>query len=188
MRSKVIFWVTTLILTLAVAACGGDPDSVYQVVTPASISPGSPIPAPTEEVILTISGDVSVTNVGDTLQLDMPTLEHLGLVQYTVSDPHLLTDVTYTGVLMSKLSEFVGASKSASNIHIVALDDYHVDLSFEYIKKWPILLATRSNGEYMDVDSSGPTRIVFPYDSYSELDPVRYDHLWIWNIESMEVN
>jgi hypothetical protein len=67
-------------LITALAACSGQAAPVYEEVVPASLSPGDPIPAPTEEVILTIYGDLAAKNAGDTLQFDMPTLERLGLV------------------------------------------------------------------------------------------------------------
>ena len=136
---------------------------------------------------MTLSGDIVVTNVGDTLQLDMPILEGLGLVQYTVDDPWLNATNTYTGILMTDLSKYIGASASAKTIHMVALDDYAVDVTFEDIKKWPTLLATRTNGAYMDIESSGPTRIIFPNHSYS-VDPVIFNDSWIWNLKTMEIN
>lgn len=168
-------------------ACGGATNPDYVQIVPASFSPGSAIPAPSQEVILTVSGNISVTNAGDTLQFDMRTLESLGLVEYTVDDPWLNATNTYTGVLMSDLRKFVGASEAAKSMHIVALDDYGVDISVQDMEKWPILLATRTNGEYMDVENSGPTRIIFPYHNYS-IDPVKYNDFWIWNLKSMEIN
>jgi hypothetical protein len=154
---------------------------------PATIAPGDPIPAPIERVILTISGDISVTNIGDELQFDLPTLERLGLAEYTIEDPYRFEEVTYTGVLMEDFRDYLGVSEASEKFHIVALDDYEVDLSFADIERWPILLATRSDGEYMTVENSGPIRIIFPYGLY-DIDPVRYNDLWIWNIESMQVN
>jgi hypothetical protein len=68
------------------------------------------------------------------------------------------------------------------------LDDYQVDIPFAEIEKWPILLATRMNGEYMSIENSGPTRIIFPYHAYPEIDSIKYDDLWVWNIRSMEIN
>jgi hypothetical protein len=117
----------------------------------------------------------------------MPTLERLGLAEYSVQDPYRLEEVTYTGVLMSDLREYLEVSESSENFHIVALDDYRVDLSFADVERWPILLATRSDGEYMSLENSGPTRIIFPYDSF-KIDPVRYNDLWIWNIDTMQVD
>ena len=143
---------------------------------------------PSEDVILTFSGRLRVANVGDTLQLDMPTLEAMGLVEYTVNDPYSGVDVVYTGVLMSQISRYVGASQPWDTFRIVALDDYQVEINFPDVERWPILLATRSDGEYMTVENSGPTRIIYPYDSFPELDPVEYNDLWIWNIASIQVN
>ena len=128
-----------------VAACGGTTNPDYVKVIPASFSPGAAIPAPTQDVILTVSGNISVTNAGDTVQFDMPTLESLGLVEYTVDDPWLNATNTYTGILMSDLRKYIGASKTSQAMHIVALDDYGVDISVEDMDKWPILLATRTN-------------------------------------------
>jgi len=176
-------------LTLGFLACDTEDKPIYTIVSPASIAQGSPIPVPTEEVILTFYGDnLKVTNVGDTLQLDMPTLESLGLVEYSVDDPYRRTDVLYTGVLMSELGKYVGVTKPSDKFHIVALDDYQVELAYEDVQRWPILLATRSGGDYMSLENAGPTRIVFPYGLYPELDPVEYTDLWIWNIESMRID
>lgn len=158
---QISLFVAILGIVGLVAACGGTTNPDYLQVVPASFSPGGAIPAPTQDVILTVSGDISVTNAGDTTQFDMPTLESLGLVEYTVDDPWLNATNTYTGILMSDLRKYLGASESSLVMHIVALDDYGVDISVEDMEKWPILLATRINGEYMDVENSGPTRFIF---------------------------
>ena len=194
MRKKSIFVAGISGVALLLLACAGAAEPAYQVVSAARISPGSPIAPPAGEVILTISGDIGITNVGDTLQLDMPTLESLGLVEYAVTDPYRIDEdgqleqITYTGVLMSRLREYLGVPESSKAFHIVALDDYRVDLSIALAERWPILLATRSDGEYMSVENSGPTRIIFPYDNFKEIDQVKYNPQWIWNIESMRID
>ena len=48
------------------------------------------------------------------------------------------------------------------------------------------MLATRTNGNYMSIDESGPTRIIFPYDSFP-IDPKEYHTSWAWNLKGMEV-
>ncbi len=177
-----------LITALAVAACGGgSPSASYETVAPATITPGDAIPAPTGEVILTLSGDIGITNSGDTLELDMSTLEGFGLVKYTVNDPWLNATNTYTGVLISDLYKIIGSSSAATSLHFTALDDYEVEISLEDAAKWPILLATRNNGNYMDVENSGPTRVIFPYDTYSDIDKIAYKDFWIWNIKTVEI-
>ena len=89
--------------------------------------------------------------------------------------------------IRGELRKYAGVSPSAKNIHMVGLYDYSVDISVNDIERWPILLATRTNGAHMDIESAGPTRIIFPYHSYS-IDPVTYNDFWIWNLASMEIN
>ncbi len=178
--------VAILVLAGIIAACGGQTAPAYETISPASFSPDSPIPVPTQEVVLTLSGDITVRNVGEQLQLDMPTLERLGLVMYSISDSGGNNKVAYTGVLMSELIKFAGARPTATSIHMVALDQYEVDITFADIKKWPILLATRSAGEYMTVQNAGPTRIIFPFDTYPEIDRAKYRRLSIKNVKTME--
>ncbi len=188
MKTRLLLLFCTLGLALGLAGCSTQevPDQTY--VVPPSINPGDPIPAPSEEVVLTVSGDLSVTNVGETLQLDMPTLERLGLVKYSVMDPFLQEDTAYTGLVMSEFADVLGVTDPEQVFHIVALDDYRVDLTLADVQKWQILLATRTNDEYMNVDNSGPTRIIFPYGTDPELDPVKYNDFWIWNIASIQID
>jgi hypothetical protein len=88
---------------------------------------------------------------------------------------------------MSDLIKFAGVSDSATNIHMVALDDFVADVSIADIKKWPVLLATRTDGEHMSVENAGPTRIIFPINAYPEIDKELYKDLFIWNIKTMEI-
>ena len=171
---------------LILAACGGSGHPGYEVVAPASIGPSETIPAPSGEEVLAISGLIAAKNGGDALNFDIPTLERLGLVEYSVHDPWLKESFTYTGVLMSDLLNYAGIFHTAESVHVVALDDYQVDIPIADIKKWPILLATRVNGEYMSVDNYGPTRVIYPYGSHS-IDPTSHNDLWIWSVKSMEV-
>lgn len=176
------------LFVLALAACSAQPAQVYESVSPATIKPGDPIPAPAGEVILTVSGKISASNTPDgLLQLDMPTLEKFGLVKYAINDPWLNTYNTYSGVLVSDLLKVLGADPQATTLHFVALDDYQVDIAVADIQKWPILLATQANGAYMDVANNGPTRIIFPFDQYKDIDVVLYKDLSIWNISTLEV-
>ena len=168
------------------ASCGGTSDPGYEVVASASIGLTEAIPSPSQEVVLTISGLVAAKNTSDALVLDIPTLEKLGLVKYTVHDPWLKQTITYSGVLMSDLLKYAGTFHTAQSVHMVALDDYQVDIPIADINKWPILLATRANSEYLSVDNFGPTKIIYPYGSHS-IDPISHNDLWIWSLKSMEV-
>ena len=171
---------------LLLVACGGEANPGYTPVASASISPSHAIPIPTETPVLTISGKIAAKNAGDTLVFDIPTLEKLGLVEYTVNDAWLKQSISYSGVLMSDLLKFAGTFHTATTVHLVALDDYEVDIPIADIQKWPILLATKADNEYMTVENYGPTRIIYPYDTHP-VDPVAHNDLWIWSIQSIDV-
>ncbi len=187
MQTTARFFVLLLVAIL-LAACTGQPaGNTYETVTPASVKPGDAIPAPSGEAIVTISGAISAKNSGETLVLDMATLEKFGLVKYDVNDPWLNAKNTYTGVLMSEFLKIIGASPSATTVVLTALDDYQVEIPIADIQKWPILLATQTNDEYMTLENNGPTRIIYPFDDYSEIDQVATKDLWVWNIKTIEV-
>ncbi|HSH05210.1 MAG TPA: molybdopterin-dependent oxidoreductase [Anaerolineae bacterium] len=178
-------------MLLFVVGCGADggddADLGYEVIAAGEIGAGDEVPMSTGEPVLTVSGDIGSTNEADLLVLDMETLEKMRLVSYTLVDPFLETEVTYSGVLMSDLVEMLEIGDGATMIHMTALDDYAVDISLADIEKWPIMLATKVDGEYLDIEAGGPIRIIYPYHVSDELDPVEYNPLWIWQIETMEV-
>lgn len=175
------------IAAILVIGCGRPaPQTTYTVVAPATITPGDQIPLPRHEVILTLSGALRHSNDSGSLRFDMETLEQIGLVSYTVQDPYLQQSITFSGVLMSDLLRVAGVPPEATLVHIVALDDYEVDIAIDDIQKWPILLATRADGKRMDVATYGPTRLLFPYGHYP-IDEIAYREAWIWNVESMEI-
>jgi hypothetical protein len=57
--------------------------TVYDVVSPGSLSPGSPIPPPTAPVVLTVRGRLGLAQVDAGVTLDIPTLERIGLIRFT---------------------------------------------------------------------------------------------------------
>ncbi len=180
-----VLWITIISASLLGGCNSGKDASMYQVVAPASISPGDPIPAPSGEVVLTVSGQISGANVGDTLAFDMETLEKLRLVKYDVNDPWLKEKVTYSGVLLSDLIEVAGAPDAATEVIAFALDGYAAPIPVSEIESWPVLLATQSNGAHMTIENSGPTRIIFPYDLHNDVTAAR--NMSVWNLERLEI-
>ena len=175
-----------LVSILAVAGCGAATTSpAYERVSESSLASAQPIPAPAGAAALTMTGRVAATNAAAGVELDLATIEQMGLVQYTVRDPWLEREFEFTGVLMTDLLAAVGASPDATSIKITALDDYQVDISVADLQRWPIMLATQTGGAPMSIEDKGPTRIVFPADP--DIDTIRYKDFWIWQIKTIEV-
>lgn len=178
------FLLVVLVLLALAVGCSSSP---YERVSSATLGAGAAIPAPAQDAVFTVSGNFTAKNAGATLALDLPTLEKFGLVKYKVNDPWLNANNEYTGVLVSDFLQTIGASPDAQTLHLVAIDDYTVELKISDLKKWPILLATQTNGKYMSIADKGPTRIIFPYDISPDLDKAAYKDFWVWSIKSMEV-
>lgn len=174
-----------LLIVIILAACAGQDANTYELVAPAAIDPGSAIPAPSEDVILTISGNITITNKDEALALDLPTLEKLGLVQYRVADPWLQAEVGYTGVLLADVLKFAGAPESVTAVEVFALNGYSAEIPIAEIEAWPVLLATQVDGQHMTIENNGPTRIIFPYDTHSDVTSAR--NMSVWNVRSLVV-
>ena len=174
-----------IFILFCLGACVGQTTPTYETVAPAAISPGADIPTPVDETVLILTGAIAVKNEGDQLSFDMPTLEKVGLVKYTVADPWLNTEVTYTGVLLSDLLKVAQATETVSAVHVVALDDYAADIPISEIQEWPVLLATQADGQYIAIEHNGPTRIIFPYDSHPNITNAR--NMSVWNVKSLEI-
>lgn len=177
------------VMVLSLAACGSAAVAkpAYVEVTAETLRATDPIPAPAGDVVLTVSGDIGKADAGSTLRLDLATVEQMGLVRYTVHDPWLDADHEFSGVLLADVLDTVGASSASTHLRFVAIDDYEVQISIADARRWPVLLATKMDGQPMTVEDKGPTRIVWPYDQYPEIDRLTYKDLWIWSLETLEV-
>jgi len=118
---------------------------------------------PRGEVLLTISGAISQTNVGGTAQFDEALLETLGPV--TIETSTIWTDGVqrFTGVPLARLMQAVGAS--GKTLKATAINDYAIDIpKSDWVEDGPIVAYLR-NDKPMSVREKGPLWIVYPYDT-----------------------
>jgi len=160
--------------------------SAYTVVSAPALTPGDAVPSPTGPVILTVSGRVDAAEGARTISFDLATLESIGLVEYAVDDDVAEgRTATFRGVLLSRLLAVVGMH-DATTLHMVALNDYAVDIPATDPGAFPVLLATSVDGSRMPIEEYGPTRVIYPTDD-AALNPTVYDPRRIWQLMSIEV-
>ena len=147
---------------------------------------GDAIPVPTEDVVLTVTGKIGAANSGESIEMDMPTIESVGLVDFSVHDPFDDKDVTFEGVLMSDLLALWKVADDATNLEMIALNDYVVNVPISDIRSYPVLFAIKTDGEYMPVSTRGPAMLVYPYGHF-DFDEQIYNDRWIWQIKSINV-
>jgi hypothetical protein len=176
------------VLTALVAACtpAQDTKAVYTVVAEPKLKAGDAIPAPSGDVILTVTGKIGAANAGDAIEMDLATIESAGLVDYSMTDPFEGDKVVFRGPLMANLLDLWGVPQDATTLHVVALNDYVVDVPIVDLRKYPVIFAVQQDGEYMPVESRGPAMLVYPYEDF-EFDKNIYNNYWAWQIKTIEV-
>jgi hypothetical protein len=188
-RYRALTQVVFTIVIVVVAACAqapATPQAVYTTVSQGDLDAGEAIPTPEGDPMLTVSGKIGTTNVEDTIQMDLATIESVGEVDYTVDDPFENRSITYRGPLVSELLNVWQVPEDATTLHMVALNDYAVDVPIADLRQYPVVFALQADGEYMPVATRGPAMLVYPYNDF-EFDKTVYNDYWIWQIASLEV-
>lgn len=151
------------------------------VVALPTCAPKKP-PAPTGEVLLTVKGNIEVSNVGDEYQFDLDMLKKEGKDLQT-NDPWLESEFTYTGLPLSQLVKMVKPGDGTTTLKFVAPDDYTVEVKIADCKGTDILLAYAADGADLLPDLGGPLKLVFA-ESLSDIYP---PESWGWMIVKVTV-
>ncbi len=143
------------------------------------------LPAPQGKVVLRMSGMIGNTNKDGTAEFDIAMLEKMGMQSFSTATPWYDGKVTFEGVSMAKLMDYVGAK--GTTVQIKALNDYATDIPMEDFKKYPVILALKRDGNYMPVRDKGPLFIVYPYDSDPDLKHQRFYSRSAWQVAQIIV-
>jgi hypothetical protein len=144
-----------------------------------------PLAEPKGPIVMTVSGKISNANRGKTAVFDMPSLEALGLTEFSTSTPWDPGKTQFQGVLLDTLMRRVGAS--GKTVVAYALNDYSAELPISDFARYGTLLATKMNGKYMPVSSKGPLFIVYPFDSRSTLERQTFYGRSVWQLNRLAI-
>ncbi|HBR6295409.1 TPA: oxidoreductase [Klebsiella pneumoniae] len=141
------------------------------------------LPAPTGKPVLTISGKIGNMNVGDKAVFDLAMLEKLGMKTVETTTPWYTGKVRFDGIPLNKLMDLVGAKGTSARV--LALNDYTTIIPIDDFYKFPVIMALKTNGQYMRIRDKGPLFIVYPYDSSAELQNQIYYSRSAWQVSKM---
>lgn len=144
-----------------------------------------PLPQPSGPVILTVSGDVEVTNGEAGADFDREMLYALGLSEVVTTTAWTDGPQTFRGVPLQVVLDRVGAS--GTTIVATALNDFVTEIPLEEAEEFNILLAAFMNGEEMSVRDRGPLWIVYPREDFPEVQAPEYNDRWAWQLRSLEI-
>ena len=120
---------------------------------------------PEGEVLLTVSGRISVTNQGDAARLDRDQLLGWGVDELRTTTPFTDGISTFTGVLGSRLLDGLGAQ--GSSIRASALNDYTIEIPIAELRKYPALFALDRDRQPLSVRNRGPDLARLPLERLS---------------------
>ncbi len=143
------------------------------------------LPQPVGPTILTVTGNIEHTNVGEEARFDRVMLEALGVHKLSTSNPFETGVQVFEGVLLRDVLRRVGAS--GDMLAAFALDGYTVEIPVADVAKYDVLLAMTWNGETMTVRRKGPLWVIYPVDRHKELRSESYSNRTIWQLKRLVV-
>jgi len=142
-------------------------------------------PTPTGPVILTVSGQIGITNSPQGFEFDMAMLAALPQHEFRTRTPWHTGTPQFTGPLLRTVLDTVQAK--GHTVRAVALNDYKVDIPASDAKDWDVIVARLVDGQPMRVRDRGPLFIIYPFDSKAELRDPRYTNRSAWQLRRIEV-
>lgn len=160
---------------------------VVSAQTPRPEQPAKPsmLPAPTQPVILTVTGKITKRNQGESAVFDAAMINELPTHEFRTWTPWLKGPVTFRGPLLKTLLDAVGAQ--GQTLHLVALNDYAVNVPVSDAHNFGPLLATHIDGKLLGVRDKGPLFLIYPFDGKPETRADQYYGRSIWQITRVTV-
>lgn len=140
---------------------------------------------PSNTPLLTVSGDISVTNVGNTAQFDLEMLQ--SMQQSDIATTTIWTDgvKTFKGV---PLAAFLAQLKITSGtLKAMAINDYSVEIPTAEIDGHAPIIAFSIDDTLMSRRDKGPLWIIYPYDSHAKYRSETVYSRSIWQLDRIEV-
>lgn len=154
----------------------------FSAVLPASAE----LAAPSGEQILTVHGNISVTNSEGAAAFDLEMLQALPATEFATSTTWTEGVKTFRGVPLKALLESLGAK--GATITATALNNYSVDIPMDALKDDAPIIAYTIDGETFSRRDKGPLWIVFPYDSSADYQTELVYGWSIWQLADLTVS
>ena len=152
---------------------------------PAWATSAPSLQAPAGAVVLTVSGRIKSANEGGRALFDMPMLE--AFAQHTINTrtPWFTQARRFTGPLLRDVLSAAGAQ--GQSLRLVALNDYRVDMPFDDVQRFDVILVRLLDDKPMNVRDKGPVMVMYPFDSRPELRRATYYGRCAWQLSTIEV-
>ena len=150
-----------------------------------TIAPLSSLPMPTGPVLLTVTGDISVTNQGDAAVFDDAMLASLPAISFTTTTNWTEGAHEFSGPALSTVLAALGAGPGV--VDAKASNDYAVHFEPGEIGTDAPIIARLIDGKTYSLRDNGPLWVIYPYDSSADYETEKVYSLSIWQLASLHV-
>ena len=105
-------------------------------------------------------------------------LEALGNHKLVARYPGRDLSITVEGPRLVDVLDAVGAL--GKSVSIMAFDGYAAEIPIAELRKYPVVLALKRDGRYLDIGGRGPAWVVYPTRDHPEL-AAQDDAKWVWS-------
>ncbi|MGO4906906.1 molybdopterin-dependent oxidoreductase [Pseudorhodobacter sp. W20_MBD10_FR17] len=154
------------------------------MVALAAPSFGAELAVPKGDVLLTVSGNVGVSNANGTAVLDREMLEAMTPTTITTSTIWTEGVHSFQGV---SLKDLVDALKiKGTNLRATAVNDYAIEIPLSDAVEGGAIIAYRIDGNEMSLREKGPLWVIYPYDSKADYRKEVIYSRSIWQLDRIE--
>ena len=143
------------------------------------------LPTPQGDVVLTVTGDIGVTNAEDAARFDMAMLEAMDTTSFSTSTLWTEGERAFAGVALADILDVLGVE--GGKILATAINDYTVEIPVESVTEEAPILAYSLDGKRMPRRRKGPLWLVYPYDSDAAFRSEVVYSRSIWQLTRIEI-
>lgn len=140
--------------------------------------------APAGSPLLTVTGDLTVTNAGDVAVFDLDLLRALDWQEIETHTPYTEGPQRFAGPTLASLLDALGVT--SGTLLAMALNDYSVDIPVSDAGEFGVLLAVEHNGEVMRPRTKGPIWVIYPMTGTEPLSDAHGSRM-IWQLNRIAV-
>jgi hypothetical protein len=151
----------------------------------ASIAAAQEMALPTGDIILTVTGEIDVTNAESALVLDFDALAALDAE--TLETTTIWTEglQSFQGVSLKTLTDLLGTKEGT--LLATAINDYTVEIPVSDAVEGGPIIAYLMNDKEMSVRDKGPLWVIYPYDRNADYRSEVVYSRSIWKLDRIEV-
>jgi len=143
------------------------------------------LPAPSGEVVLALSGAITVTNAEGQALFDREMLEAFEAEGFETTTIWTDGAHSFIGVPLAELLAAVGAE--GTMLRASAINDYTVEIPVSDAVEGGPIVAYLMNGSPMPVREKGPLWVIYPFDSTPDYQTETIYARSIWQLNRIEV-